>query len=320
MVTPEDFPDPSDPKVHIFINWVELLGISGRISKQLNKKIEDYTNTASFSRELTSWVQSLPTSLSLSIRTARTTSFDRDVHRLHVTYLTNVTLLHLSKSSQLLLPKASKAAIVAASCVARLFEDFLTRGNVRFLSGEAGWEIAVALLALLHARRIEDLRAHADADIRTLRTALRQMALMWPSSRMFAAAIDKLSAVDDQPAAAPAPSASAGRHTQQQNNSSNINTNDNAVETGSDGARHGVEDAEMLGVIDDDDDDDDDENADWMDAFPFVTEETSPLIGAVLARNLAVPLPELDWPLDISVNLQEFLALPSDYSFGMLSL
>ncbi|POR32512.1 Fungal specific transcription factor domain-containing protein [Tolypocladium paradoxum] len=285
MVTAEDFPDPSDPKVEIFINWVKLLDISGRISKHLSKRVEDRTDTANFSHDLTSWVQSLPEALSLPIRTARTMAFNRDVHRLFLTYLTNITLLHLSKSSQLL-PKASKAAIVAASCVARLFEDFLTRGNIRFLSGDAGWEIAVAILALLHARRIEDLRPYADADIQTLRTALRQMTLLWPSSRMFYAAFDKLLGIDQ----------------------TSVNRHNPIVRAEGDQ----VEDAEILDPIGGD--------ADWMDSFPFVTEQTSPLINAVLVRSPAMAFSGLHWPLDFNAGLQEFLSQPDDYSFDMFNL
>lgn len=134
MVTPADFPDPHDPKVGIFINWVKLHSISGQISKHLNRPVEDRTSIVGFSHQLAAWVRSLPESLSLPIHTRRTVSFDRDVHRLYITYLANVTLVHLTKSSQLF-PRASTAAIVAASCLARIFEDLLTRGSIRFLSG-----------------------------------------------------------------------------------------------------------------------------------------------------------------------------------------
>lgn len=290
MVTPQDFPDPTNPKVEIFINWVKLLEISGRLGKQLSKRAEDRTGTANFSQDLISWVQSLPETLLLTIHTVRTTAFDRDVHRLYLTYLTNITLLHMSKSSQLL-PRASNAAIIAASCMARLFEDYLVRGSIRFLSGDAGWEIAVALLALLHARRIEDLRLYAEADIRTLCIALKQMALLWPSSRLFYSAFDKLLGPDQ--------------------------ASIDLVHNPTVGVEEGDEDAEMV--------DPNDGTTNWMDYFPFVTAQTSPLIDSILTRNMVLPFSGLDWPMDINVTLQDFLSLPefllpNDASFDIFNL
>lgn len=279
MVTVQDFPDPSKPKVGIFINWVKLLEISGRINQQLSKKEGNRTSMIHLSQELISWVQAMPEALSLSIGSSRTMAFDRDVHRLYLTYLTNIILLHMSKSSELL-PKASKAAIIAASCVARLLEDYLARGNIRFLTGDAGWEIAVALLALLHARRMEGMRDQVNADIQVLRTSLKQMAMHWPSSRMFASGFDRLLDSD--------------------------RTFVYPVQTAIIGSIQGESDVELL--------DSNDGTEDWMRYFPFVTVQTSPLINSMLAHDQALSFP-LDWPMDFNATLQEFFFMPEDRSF-----
>lgn len=280
MVTPSDFPDPSNPKVHIFINWVKLHEITGRISKHLYKAVEDRTDGAKLSQDLISWVQALPAPLHLSIQTSRSVSFDRDVHRLHLAYLTNITLLHMNQSAHDL-PRATKAAIVAASCVARLFEDFLARGNIRFLSGDAGWEIAVAILALVSAQRIEKLKPYADADIQTLRTALQQMSLLWPSSRMFSVALDKLLSVDQ------------GSVPQVPRGAEQV-------------------DADMLDAMQG--------GTDWMDYFPFVTEDTSPLTRALLVQSSPMAFTGFTWPGDFSIGLQQFLTEYDDHSFDMFNM
>lgn len=155
----------------------------------------------------------------------------------------------------------------------------------------------------MHARRFEDLRSHVDADIHTLYTALQHMAMPWPSSRMFCSTFDKLLATDLQ--AAP-----GGQYV----HGNNLNGGAEAGQGRTSG---------MLDVNDDDGGDGDgdgDGDAEWMEAFPFVTEETTPLIKEVLTRNLAMPFPGLDWPLDINASLQELLALPSDFSFDMNGL
>ncbi|KAL1887544.1 hypothetical protein Sste5346_010156 [Sporothrix stenoceras] len=282
MVSVDDFPDPSSRHAQLFVHWVQLMEISGRVGKHLSKTAERRTEmaTAALSSDLANWLRSLPPSLStdtMTIGTERTTTFCRDRHRLYISYLTLVTLLHLGKkgapSASVLLPQAPNAAIISASATARLFADILVRGKMRFLSGDAGWEVAVALLPLLYARRFDDLRVHAEADIHTLRTALNQMALLWPSARMFAAAFDKL-AVDE-----PSMITVDNVNTVVADTLDTLNTLDCVLPS---------------------------------ELFPFVTGQTSPLIGAVFARDTVMAFPGLEWPLDLSTSLQGFLSLYND--------
>lgn len=288
MITPEDFPDSSSPKVQIFIAWVNLQDISGRIIKQSIKSTQGRTETAKLSQDLISWVQSLPSPISLSLHTDRTTFFDRDVHRLYVSYLTIIILLHLNKSSAVL-PRASKAAVVAASCIARLFGDFLARGSVRAMTGDVGWEIAVAILALMHAYRVDNLRPHVEADLHILRSALREMAVFWPSSRMFKSAFDKLMASDHF-----------------STNRIHILVNgaegSNSIATAQ-GAPAAASDEALDPIVEADE---------WISYFPFVSKETSPLINEIMAQDLGVSLPNLQWPMDIDATLQQILSWPDD--------
>ncbi|CAK7223824.1 hypothetical protein SEUCBS140593_005362 [Sporothrix eucalyptigena] len=133
-----------------------------------------------------------------AFKSSRTSNFNRDVHGLHLTYLSAITLLHLSKDA-LPLPKASVGAIVAASCTTRIFHDYLVRGSVSFLAGQCGWYIAIAILALLHARRLEGLRAYAEADIQILRAAMSAMAETWHSARVWGKNFAKLLDTDTDP-------------------------------------------------------------------------------------------------------------------------
>lgn len=276
MITAEDFPEPFSPGAQIFIAWVSLQEISGRIMKQSFKDPQDRAETARLSQDLIGWVRSLPGSISISLHTHRTASFDKDQHRLFISYLTIVTLLHLSKSSQVL-PRASKAAVASASCVARLLGDFLARGSVRCFTGDVGWEIAVAILALMHAYRVENLRPHVEADIRILRAALKEMAAFWPSSRMFKTVVDKLMASDQ------------------------ISASHLAHVPGATAVPEGRDMIDPMVEIDD-----------WISYLPFISTETSPLISEIMAQDLVVSLPGLQWPLDIDASLQQILSWPED--------
>jgi len=292
MISVDDFPDPSDIRADIFVRWVKLTEIMGRISKMLCIRKDTCTSTAPLASELVNWVQSLPDRLQLQIGGDRTTGFNRDVHGLNLVYLATITLLNLRKNrAGRILPKAGRPAVVAASCIARIFEDYMARGSVRFLAGQAGWYIAVAILALLHARGDPHLQPFADRDIRTLRTALRQMASLWHSSKMFDLGFDKLVAVD--------PARMVG-----DDSSPDAPNGDGAAAD----AETGFEDADLA----------DDINC--LDYFPCITANTSPLIHAVLADDKVMPFEELHWPVDLTVRLQEFFTSPDNFVFDDFSL
>jgi hypothetical protein len=272
MVTTGDFPDPTDPRAAIFIQWVRLCEIIGRVGKAIAQgKMGDLTSSPA--TDLISWAQGLDAELQLPLSTARTTHFNRDIHLLHLPYLATIILLHLQKGTQKL-PKASATAIVAASCVARVFEDFLARGTLRFVPGQAGWYISISILALLYARQVEDLQRHADADIATLRAALEQMATRWHSSKMFSIGFQKISESSSGPGmgqsrsatgAQDAMHATIGRLENPQSQLQVSPTLDDLTAT--------------------------EAAAKWTDCFPYITEHSSPLIAVLLTHTLQMPLP-----------------------------
>ncbi|KIW75197.1 hypothetical protein Z517_11970 [Fonsecaea pedrosoi CBS 271.37] len=183
MASVEDFPDPNDPKAEIWVHWVRLCEIIGRVGKAIAQgKIHEPGSTPA--NDLMNWPQDLPDHLQLPISDDRTVNFNRDVHMLHLPYLATTILLHLQKTTDKL-PRASMTAIIAASCVSRTLQDILARGTLRYLPGQTGWYISISIIALLYARSIEALTTHADAEISILLAALKQMALLWHSSKMF---------------------------------------------------------------------------------------------------------------------------------------
>ncbi|RDL30989.1 uncharacterized protein BP5553_09778 [Venustampulla echinocandica] len=291
MVTVEDFPCPADLNAHIFVSWVHLCKIVGEMGKLLCQKAGGPRSTMSVGKQLVDWVQSLPNSLQLPISYDRTSDFNRDVHGMHLTYLTHITLLYLSKSAQSL-PKASTTAIIAASCVARIFEDYLVRGTLRFLSGQAGWYITIAILGLLHARRVQILATHADNDIRTLRTALKQLGKLWPSAHMF----------------------DLGCETLLSSEHNHNGMSHNAAPNGDSGRFAAASTLADLATGD---------GFEWMGYFPYVTVHTTPLIGAILVDDMANSFSDLEWTVDVPTQLQELCMLPEDFnsdSFNILSM
>ena len=191
--TLEDFgPEPVDPRAHIFIQWVRLSGIIGRIGQHLSRNLEP-SFPARLAQELIDWVCNLPDQLKLPIGSNRTRSFDRDIHKLHLPYLTTITILHMHHRSQhprQPLPEVYTTAISSASCVARIFKDILARGHIRFLGAIATWYVGVALVALLHTQQIGCLAKNGADDIGTLRTALNELASLWPTLQSLCVALN----------------------------------------------------------------------------------------------------------------------------------
>ncbi|KAF9882915.1 hypothetical protein FE257_004896 [Aspergillus nanangensis] len=200
-----DFPDPSNPQALIFVQWVSLCSIVGRVGDHLRLPKQTTHTTERLLDELTTWVHALPPSLQLPFSDFPTARFDRPVFQLHLPYLSCITLLYLEKTKGRI-PIAHSAAILAASYTARIFEDFLARGSLSFLQGMAGWHISMALLALLHARQVKALEDAIQVPFHVLRVALKEMAKRWPSAKMYDNGVDKLLATQQQlPLPAPGP-------------------------------------------------------------------------------------------------------------------
>ncbi|KAJ5212829.1 uncharacterized protein N7498_004475 [Penicillium cinerascens] len=278
MVTVHDFPDPADLKASIFVHWVRMWEIVGRIHKEMYQSKDSFSPKPTFVPEMIDWVQSLPASLQLPFSSRRTVDYNRDVHDLHLGYLTTITLLYLNKSDESV-PTAQIPAIAAASCIARIFKDFLARGSVRFLLTQATWSIALAILALIHARRIDGLAHHAEEDIRVLRTALAQLAPLSYPGKMFCQGIERILDQDHAATGAQAcPAPDAGNVSQE--------------------CWQPVASASPIDI-----------DEQWTEFFPYVATDTSPLIANLLASHGTLStFAEPDWPADILPLLNEVFA------------
>ncbi|KAL1910919.1 hypothetical protein Sste5344_003091 [Sporothrix stenoceras] len=294
--------------------WWALVLI-GRIGDMLRRRPsaqpgDRSTMVQQFAQELITWVQNLPPALLPAFKGSRTSNFNRDVHGLHLTYLSAITLLHLSKDA-LPLPKASVGAIVAASCTTRIFHDYLVRGSVSFLAGQCGWYIAIAILALLHARRLEGLRAHAEADIQILRAAMSVMAETWHSARVWGKNFAKLLDTDTDldPAAPMAGTADDTSSAQNQTPTDQTNGMAPTTQVGYTEVEAGIEEiSAMMGI-------------DWQDYFPYVTAETSPLIGILFSQEAQTsPFRDFSWAFDFSAHLNQFLDGSENINLDYLSL
>lgn len=201
--------------------------------------------------ELVTWVHSLPPRLRLRIDTPRTESFDRDVHQLHLFYLTTIIILHLKRSGGQL-PQALPPAILAASCTARILRDILARGNSRFLMAITCWHTGTAFIALLQACRIQHLSKFANEDLDILVIAAKELQKMWASANVIAQGFDRLRKSDPT---------STSSHT-------GIQLGGMIISSHANGSMHRDTGSNSVSI-------DEDESFDWLRFFPFVSKSTN---------------------------------------------
>ncbi|KAJ9605912.1 hypothetical protein H2200_009761 [Cladophialophora chaetospira] len=197
--TIQDFEASEQSRAEVFIQWVRLCTTIGPISQHLSRPAASGAFPTPLAEELITWVGNLPQRLRVPDMSDRNRKFNRDVLKLHLPYLTTVTILHLNWSSRnpsQPWPEAYTAAVLSASFVTRIFKDLLARGEIRFLGAIACWYVGVAIVALLHAQRIDVLADGGAEDIVVLRLALNELAKLWPSTAIFVKGFDRLRAFD----------------------------------------------------------------------------------------------------------------------------
>ena len=247
--TLSDFPGllPQDTiKAEVFIYWVRLCSIIGKIAKRLSKTFDQPSSPFPdhLAKELIDWMNSLPAHLRLPIALDRTTSYHRDVHQLHLPYLAVIIILHLKRCAQPV-PEAYPPAIMAATCIARILKDILARGGTRYMMAISCWYTGTAFTALLQASRSDYLRSAASQDLEICTLAIDQLRKMWPTGNIMYSAFQRLRQQDNL----------QGNH---------------PLGLQSRGASNGAASFET--------------GIDWISYFPFASSQTSELAGKLLAE------------------------------------
>ena len=285
-----DFGPSPDSRAHIFIHWVRLCDIIGRVGQHLSRSPGD-AFPVSLAWELIGWIRNLAPSLNIPITSERTRTYDRDVHKLHLPYLTTVTLLHMNPSSQhstQALPQVHTTAISSAACIARIFRDLLARGHIHFLGAIASWYAGVAIIALLPTQRIDRLAKHGREEIGTLKAALVYMSSLWPTATILLRGFERLRAFDklDGEGLRPSAGLNAEGHSAQQRAQSDPVPPDASTcsPLPDENWIHGI---------------------DWHSYFPFVTEQTSGLLSEILTQEHETFLDSTFWDDDMAAALQD---------------
>jgi hypothetical protein len=131
-------------------------------------------------QSLLQWLQDMPVSLRLFDHTSRTLSpYNLKLRQLYIPFFVALIIFYRpdSRGSQF-----SLASLLAASCITKIYEEFIDWGDIAFLAPTFIFYILVAGLTQLSAHRYLDLAERAEADIRTIRVALTELKKRFPTA------------------------------------------------------------------------------------------------------------------------------------------
>lgn len=194
--TLEDFPN-SIPIGLFFIAYVDLSMIVGRFTQHEIRKLSSRDRIEDIENSLYRWSRTLPEPLRLSSYNpnAQTSTvhflkpYNLQSRQLNILYLVMIILLYRSKTLEGPFPTA---AVVAASAIAGIFEDFLARDEVRFLGPCYTFHLLAASIALLSCYKYPEIWVLAQEDLATLCQAQEEMKKKWPSALGSIGSFDRM--------------------------------------------------------------------------------------------------------------------------------
>jgi hypothetical protein len=106
--------------------------------------------------------------------------YDFEVRQLYLIYFTTVTVLYGAVRCG---KRASVAPILASSCVARIFEDFLFRDQLRYMGAIGIFYLRVAALPQLWCYNYAPLRELSKEELSVIRSSLQELGKTWHSAK-----------------------------------------------------------------------------------------------------------------------------------------
>ena len=182
--TLEDFPGNQMAGM-FFIAYVDLSLLMGRFARHEVRKVSSRDSVTAIEDCLFRWAKNLPEQLHLSYSTA----YNRQSRQLNILYLTTIILLYRSRTPDDPFPTA---AVLAASTIAGIFEDFLARDEIRFLGPCFSFHLLAASITLLSCYKYPDLWALAHDQLKILTQAQEEMKDRWASALGSISSFDRM--------------------------------------------------------------------------------------------------------------------------------
>lgn len=141
-------------------------------------------------KALQGWIASVPENMALFTTTGERKPHARWNVELHIFYLIMVILVCLLPGPHRRQPAFHSAAVLASSCVARLYEAMLYRDEIVSLNPIHGWLLLAATIPQLYP--LAKSHASSDEELDILRNVLVQHINSNDSAKLSLAKVDKL--------------------------------------------------------------------------------------------------------------------------------
>lgn len=205
----EDFPDSPFTGM-IFTAYVDISLILGRFTSIALRRLPSRVHVTDIEDSLYRWVKTLPESIRMTRQNKQGNTerivppYNLQSRQLHVLYLVAIILLYRPRTLEGPFPIL---AVTAASTMVGIFEDFLARDEIRFLSTTYTFYLLAASIALLSCYRYVNLWGVAQEDLQIIRRAQEELKKRWPSAlgsmnsfeRMYKVAVSTQKRVDGLP-------------------------------------------------------------------------------------------------------------------------
>jgi hypothetical protein len=191
-----DFDNANPQLGQLFIAYVGICRLLGDLAERSSRKRLDHIKHDEFENRLFRWIMTLPNNLQLSEQCVSINGelvkelrpHDFNARQLHVIYFVCIAISSRSASSRARHPPA---ALLAASFIAGILEEFLARDLVKVLSPTFTTFSLIAGLVLLSLRQHPDLWAVAEVDFSIVIRTLKILSERWRSAIGAANALQK---------------------------------------------------------------------------------------------------------------------------------
>ncbi|KFZ15716.1 hypothetical protein V501_02601 [Pseudogymnoascus sp. VKM F-4519 (FW-2642)] len=195
MPTMEDFPT-HHPDNEVFIYKTKLLVILGKITAAQYQYRLDCPPTLeeamSIVGALKEWINGLPEDLRLYNGSVRR-PYRRSTLELHIIYFVCVILINRFCEKPNRSWASLKTPIVAASCMASLFEEIYYRDEVIYMAPINNWFCMVASIPLIISiKLLPEKQSLFTENLATIKSVLEQMALRTPSSELILSSVNRV--------------------------------------------------------------------------------------------------------------------------------
>ncbi|KAF5646959.1 major facilitator superfamily transporter [Fusarium tjaetaba] len=193
---PSDFPD-SQFAFQLFSAWVDICQVLGDISSCCIRRHMSRTKRLYIESSLYRWATSLPQDLQVAPSNQSThgylaTSQNLPARQLYLPYFTSLIVFSRMQPAH---SGGSATATLAASFVARIFEDFLARDEIKVLAPISTRYCLISSMALVSVMPNKRLWDAVQPDLEILQLALAELSKRWRSaigaSRALQNAINK---------------------------------------------------------------------------------------------------------------------------------